>query len=187
MIMKRDDALKLVKSYVKNENSRKHMIAVEAVMRSLAEKFGEDKNRWGLVGLLHDIDMELVEYGTDPERHGEEGARILRREGLDPDITEAVRAHNPATGKTPETLMEKAIYCTDPITGLIVASTLVLPSRKISDLNVKSVVKRFKEKSFARGANRDTILSSSEIGIELEEFIEIALRAMQEISEELGL
>lgn len=163
------------------------MLATEAVMRSLASRFGEDEEKWGLVGLLHDIDMEIVDYVKDPGKHGNEGARILEEKGLDGELTEAVKSHNPATGKKPETLMEKTIYSVDPLTGLIVASVLVLPSRKISDLSVSSVIRRFKEKSFAKGADREIIASCSEMGLSLEEFVESGLRAMQEINQELGL
>ncbi len=185
--MNREDALKLIRKYVGNENSLKHMLATEAVMRSLANRFGEDEEKWGLTGLLHDIDMEIVDYVTDPENHGKEGAAILKEENVDPEIVEAVKAHNPATGKKPETMMERAIYCADPLTGLIVASALVLPSRKLSDLTPASVMNRYKERAFARGADRETIASCSEMGIELEEFIEVGLDAMKGIAEELGL
>ena len=184
--MNREDALELIGRHVKNENSIKHMLAAEAVMRALAVRFGEDEERWGLTGLLHDIDMEIVDYVADPEEHGKEGAAILEEEGVDREIAEAVRAHNPATGKRPETMMEKAIYCADPLTGLIVASTLVLPSRKISDLTPVSVMNRYKERAFARGADRETIASCSEMGLELEEFISIGLEAMKGIAGKLG-
>ncbi len=177
----------MIRKYVKNSNSIKHMMASETIMRALAKKFDEDEELWGLTGLLHDIDMEMVDYAINPSKHGEEGAEILKKEGVDKKVIEAVKAHNPATGKKAETLMEKAIYCSDPLTGLIVASTLVLPSRKISDLNTSSVMNRYKEKSFARGADRDIIALSSEMGISLEEFIEIGLEAMKKIDKELGL
>ncbi len=185
--MNREDALILIRKYVKNVNSIKHMMATEAIMRALAKRFNEDEELWGLTGLLHDIDMEIVDYVIEPSKHGKEGAEILKEEGINKEIVEAVKAHNPATGKKAETMMEKAIYCSDPLTGLIVASTLVLPSRKISDLNASSVMNRYKEKSFARGADRDIIASSSEMGISLEEFIEIGLEAMKKIDKELGL
>ncbi len=182
--MNREEALKLVSEYVKNRNSIKHMIAAGAVMGALAKRFDQDEKEWELVGLLHDIDMEITEKMED---HGREGSLILEREGFSGKIRDAVLAHNPATGKKPETLMEKAIYCTDPLTGLIVASVLVLPNKKIADLNTASVVKRFKEKSFAKGANREVISSCSEIGLSLEEFIQIALVAMKGVSAELEL
>lgn len=185
--MKRTEALNLVKKYVKNNNSIKHMLAVEAVMRSLAKKFSEDEEKWGLVGILHDIDMELVDYIKNPSEHATVGAKILKENNINEDIIEATLAHNEETGKKRETLLQKTIYCTDPLTGLIVASALVLPDRKIKKLSTESVLRRFKEKSFARGANREIIESCKEIGLELEEFISIGLSAMQEISEELEL
>ncbi len=185
--MNREDALRLIRKYVGNENSIKHMLATEAVMRSLADRLGEDKDKWGLTGLLHDIDMEIVDYVANPENHGKEGAAILEEEGIEPEIVEAVKSHNPATGKDPITMMERAIYCADPLTGLIVASTLVLPSRKLSDLTPSSVMNRYKERAFARGADRETIASCSEMGIGLEEFIGIGLDAMKGVAEELGL
>lgn len=185
--MNKEKALKIINQHVKNQNSIKHMFAVEAVMRALAKKFGEDEDKWGIAGLVHDVDMEEVDYINNPQLHGIRGAQILEEEGFSREILNAVIAHNKETGKERETLMEKAIFVADPITGLIVASTLVLPDKKINNLSVESVMKRFKEKAFARGADRETILSCSEIGLNLEEFISIALCAMQNISKELGL
>ena len=185
--MTRQDALDLIKKYVKNGNSVKHMLATEAIMKALARKFNQNEEEWGLVGLLHDIDMEMVDYNDEPEKHGLKSVEILKEKNINFEILEAVKAHNEATGKIPETLMEKSIFCVDPLTGLIVASVLVLPSRKIFDLSAESVFKRFKEKAFARGANREIITKCSEIGLELEEFIEIGLEAMKEINNELEL
>ncbi len=185
--MKREEALSLIKEHVKNKNSIKHMLALEAVMRALAERFGEDKDKWGVAGLLHDIDMEMVDYRNEPQKHGVLGAQILREKGVDEDIINATLAHNEESGKERESKIEKAIYAADPLTGLIVASVLVLPSKKINDINTRSIQKRFKEKAFAKGANREVIASCSEIGIDLNDFIEIGLNAMQEISDELEL
>ncbi len=185
--MNREEALDLIQEYVKNKNSIKHMLAVEAVMCALAEKFNEDGDIWAMAGLVHDIDMEIVDYLNEPEKHADKGSEILTEKGFDKGIIEAVKAHNEATGKKAETLMEKSIFCADPLTGLIVASTLVLPSKKLSDLSADSVLKRFKEKAFAKGANREIILKCSEIGLSLEEFIEIGLNAMKKISDDLEL
>ncbi|MCF7845478.1 MAG: HDIG domain-containing protein [Candidatus Pacebacteria bacterium] len=185
--MDREKSLKLVKNYVKNENSIKHMLAVEAVMRALAERFGEDKDLWGLTGLVHDIDMEIVDYRNNPELHGKKGVEILKNENFSEEVTNAVLAHNKKTGKSRDTLLEKAIYCTDPLTGLIVASVLVLQSKKIEDLSTSSVLRRFKEKSFAKGADREVISACSEIGLTLEEFVEVGVSAMQKINKELEL
>ncbi len=185
--MKREQAINLIKKHVKNRNSIKHMLAVEAVMRALAKRFDEDEELWGLAGLLHDIDMEIVDYRNNPEEHGKKGAEILEKEGVSKKVIDAALAHNKATGKKRETDLEKAIHAADPLTGLIVASALIIPSKKINDLTTDSVIKRFKEKSFARGADRETIKCCSEIGLELDKFIEIGLLSMQEISKELEL
>jgi uncharacterized protein len=185
--MDREKALTLIKSYVKNKNSIKHMLAVEAVMRSLAKRFNEDQDLWGLVGLVHDIDMEIVDYRNNPELHGKKGVEILKKEGFSEKVTNAVLAHNKETGKSRDTLLEKSIYCVDPLTGLIVASVLVLESKKIKDLSPSSVLKRFKEKSFAKGADREVISACSEIGMTLEEFVEEGVQAMQKIEKELEL
>ncbi len=185
--MNREETLVLVKKYVKNKNSIKHMLAVEAVMRSLAQKLGEDEEVWGLAGLAHDIDMEIVDYKNDPQNHGKKGAEILRENKAKEEVVIAALAHNRETGQKRESLLEKAIYCADPLTGLIIASTLVLPSRKLADLSSKSVLRRYKEKSFAKGAERKVIAACAEIGVDLAEFAEIGLTAMQAISNELEL
>ncbi len=185
--MKKQEALALVKEYVKNENSIKHMIAVGAVMRALARKFGEDEELWEVAGILHDIDMELVDYRNDPESHGKRGAEILRENGAREEIVDAALAHNKDTGKERITLLEKAIYAADPLTGLVVASALVLPEKKLADLSKESVIKRYKEKAFAKGADREIIASCSDFGLELDEFIDLGLSAMKGVPEELGL
>jgi len=185
--MERQEALNLLHEYVKNENSIKHMLATEAIMRALAKHFNEDENVWGLAGLLHDIDMEIVDYRQTPEKQGAVGAEMLEKMGVDKIITNAIRAHNEATGKSRDNLIEKAIYCTDPLTGLIVAGTLVLPTKRMADLSPPSVMNRFGEKSFARGVRREAIATCPEIGLTLEEFIKIGLGAMQGIAAELGL
>jgi len=185
--MTRQEALNLVRQNVKNENSVKHMLATEAIMKALAQHFGEDEQIWGLAGLLHDMDMEIVDWKVEPHKQGAVAADMLEKMGMDKIITNAIRAHNEATGKTRDNLIEKSIYAADCLTGLIVASTLVLPSKKIKDLTTENVLNRFKEKSFARGARREAIASCLEINLSLEEFSEIGLKAMQEIDQELGL
>ncbi len=185
--MTHEDALNLVSQYVKNKNSIKHMLAAEAIMRALSRRFNENEEAWALAGLLHDIDMEVADYKNNPTKHGLKGAEMLEEMGVEKVITDAVRAHNPLTGKNPETLMEKAIFCADPLTGLIVAATLVLPSKKLADLAPNSVLKRFREKSFAAGVNREILATCSEIGLTLDEFVEIGLKAMQGIAFDLGL
>ncbi|MCD6233278.1 HDIG domain-containing protein [bacterium] len=184
--MKREEALKLLKENIKNQNLVKHCLAVEAAMRALARHFKEDEERWGICGLLHDIDYEKTK--SNPELHSKIGSEMLRDLGFDDEICEAVLTHNEAHGIEPKTLMGRALYCVDSLTGLIVAATLVLPSKKLKDLTVKSILRRFKEKAFARGVNRSEIAKSQEyLNLSLEEFVNITLQAMQGISGELGL
>jgi putative nucleotidyltransferase with HDIG domain len=155
-------------------------------MRALAQHFGEDKEKWGLAGFLHDIDYE--ETKDNPEKHSLLGAKMLKEQGIADDICQAVKRHNEMHKEPPETLMEKALFVSDPITGLIVASVLVLPSKKLADLTVENVLNRFKEKSFASGANREVIAKCQEyLNLSLEKFVGLALKAMKEISSELGL
>lgn len=155
-------------------------------MRALARHFGENEEKWGLAGLLHDIDYEKVK--NDLSQHSLVGAKMLEDLGVETDICKAVKCHNEAHGILPETPMEKSLFVSDPLTGLIVASALVLPSKKIADLTVENVLNRFGEKSFAKGANREIIgKCETLLGLKLEEFIGIGLKAMQSISDALGL
>lgn len=183
--MNREEALNKVKQHVKNKNLIKHMLATEAIMKALAKKFNEDEEKWSLTGLLHDIDYELTE--KEPEKHSLLAEEILKNDNLPQDIIEAIKAHNEIHGLPRETLLAKALYVVDPLTGLIVAAALVHPEKKLAPLDVNFILNRFKEKSFARGANRDQIRKCEEIGLTLEEFIEIGLNAMKSISDELGL
>lgn len=184
--MEREIALNLLKENLKNQNLIKHSLAVEAAMRDFAEYFGEDKERWGICGLLHDIDYEKIK--ENPNLHSKVGAEMLKNLGLDKEIYEAVLTHNEAHGILPETKMAKSLFCIDPLTGLIVAATLVLPSKKIKDLKVENILNRFGEKSFAKGANREIIKKCEGLlNLSLEEFIKIVLEAMQKISNELNL
>lgn len=185
--MNRTEALDLIKSRVKTKNSIKHMLATEAIMRALAKHFNEDEEAWGLAGLLHDLDMEDEDCLADPSLHANKSADELDSLGVDKKITDAIRAHNDMTGKSRDTLMEKCIYAVDPLTGLIVASTLVLPSKKLADLKIKSLQKRFREGNFAKGARREGISACVEFDMELEKFLEIGLKAMQGIANDLGL
>lgn len=182
--MTREEAYKLITERVRDKNLVKHMLAAEAIMRALALRFGEDVERWGLAGLLHDLD--LPQTAGNPEQHGLTAAKELEETGVDEEILDAIRVH-PGFGRPRNTLMAKALFCSDPLTGLIVASALIRPSKKLGETNAKSVLKRFKEKRFAAGANRDDIRACSEIGLDLEEFVSISLSAMQEIHKELGL
>lgn len=184
--MNRQQALELVKQNIQNQNLIKHCLAVEAIMWALADYFNEDQEKWALAGLLHDIDYEKTK--DDPGQHSLVGAKILEDLGIEKDICQAVKVHNEAHGILPETLLEKALFVVDPLTGLIVAATLVLPSKKLADLTPENVLNRFKEKAFARGANREIIKKSEEyLNLSLEEFVKIGLEAMQGIAEQLGI
>ena len=183
--MTREEALDSVKANVENENSIKHMLATEAIMRALAKRLGEDEEEWGLTGLLHDIDMELTE--GDMISHSKLGADLARELGASEAMAHAILCHNEMHGIPQETKLDKALFCADPLTGLIIAAALVRPDKQLANLEAKSVRKRFKEKSFAAGANREQIALCSEIGLELDEFIELGLRAMQGIAADLGL
>ena len=184
--MEREKTLALLKQNLKNNNLIKHSLAVEASMKELAKYFKEDEEKWQTCGLLHDIDYEKIKGNI--ELHSKIGSEMLKDLGFEEDICQAVLTHNEAHGIKPETLMAKALYCVDPLTGLIVASTLVSPSKKIKELKVENVLKRFKEKAFARGANREIIAKCQELlDLSLEDFVKIVLLAMQNINEELGL
>ena len=183
--MDRAEALESIRENVENENLIKHMLATEAIMIALARRFGEDEKEWGLAGLLHDIDVELTE--GDMTTHSKLGADIARDLGAGDAVAHAVLTHNETHGVAPATLMEKSLFCVDPLTGLITAAVLVRPDKKIANLEPKSVRKRFKEKSFAAGASREQIAKCSEIGLELDEFIAIGVAAMQGIASDLGL
>jgi putative nucleotidyltransferase with HDIG domain len=183
--MTRKEAIDSIKANVESENMFKHMLATEAIMRSLARRFGEDEEEWGLTGLLHDIDTELVE--GDMKTHSKLGADLARELGASEAMAHAILCHNEAHGVPLETKLDKALFCADPLTGLITAAALVRPDKKLAGLETKSVLKRFKEKSFAAGANRQQISQCSEIGIELEEFIELGLEAMKGVAADLGL
>lgn len=183
--MRREDALDAIKAHVKNENLIKHMLATEAIMRSLARRLGEDEEEWGLTGLLHDIDMELT--GGNMNSHSQLGADLVGELGASETMTHAILCHNETHNVPRETKLDKALFCADPLTGLIIAAALVRPDKKLASVEAKSVKKRFKEKSFATGANRQQISQCSQIGFELDEFIELGLEAMQGIATELGL
>jgi putative nucleotidyltransferase with HDIG domain len=182
--MERREALESIRENVANENLVRHMLATEAIMRALAVRLGGNEEEWGLTGLLHDIDVELT--GGDMSTHSKLGADLARDLGAGEAIASAILCHNEAHGVKPETPMEKALFCADPLTGLITAAVLVRPDKKIASLEAKSVRKKFKEKSFAAGASREQIATCSDIGIELDDFIAIGVAAMKEIAPELG-
>ncbi len=154
-------------------------------MEALARRLGEDEDEWGLTGLLHDIDVELTE--GDMNNHSKLGADLVREMGGSEAMTHAILCHNETHGIPLETKLDKALFCADPLTGLITAAALVRPDKKLAGVEAKSVNKRFKEKSFAAGANREHIAGCRELGLELDEFIELGLKAMQGIAADLGL
>lgn len=184
-MMQRDEIVAEVQKRITTKNLFKHILSVEAVMRRLAQRFAEDEDRWGAAGLLHDIDYE--ETKDDPHRHSLISGQIAQELGFDQEIVDAVKAHNEAHGLHRETTMSKVLYSADPLTGLIVASALISPAKKLSAIDADFVVNRMKEKSFAKGANRDIIRACSDFGMSLEEFVTLGIEAMQNISGELGL
>ena len=182
----REKALERLHEYVKNEKTIIHSLASEAVLRALARRLGEDEERWGLTGLLHDIDVEVT--NADPKVHALKAEELL--EDLEPDeeMIDAIRMHNDhATGIPRSTKFQHALAAGETITGLIYATTLVYPDKKIDSVKYKSVSKRMKEKAFAAGVKRDHIMECEKIGIPLDEFIQISVDAMRGISDEIGL
>lgn len=180
--MKKDKAIKLLREHVKNENLIKHCLSVGAIMKGLAKELGEDEERWEIIGILHDLDYEYTK--DNPELHAKKTVEILGEE-LTEEERNAILAHN---NHAPlNTKMDYALYSADPISGLVTAAVLVRPDKKIEGLKVKSLKKKFKDKSFAAGANRENIKKIEEIGIELSRFFEISIESMKGIAEELGL
>ena len=190
--LNRDQILKLVKEKINNKNLVSHCLAVEAIMRGLAEELnkrdgngGLDKDKWAMTGLVHDIDYDQT--AKEPEKHSLIGSEVLKDLGFDDDIVYSVRVHNQIHGLPLKSDMDIALYAADPISGLIVAAALIRPEKKLYAVNAGSVFKRFGEKAFARGANRQQIMACEKLGIKLEDFIKIALKSMQKIDKELGL
>lgn len=197
--MTRQEAYQLLIEMVQNKNLVKHGLAVEAIMRALARKFGEDdpsrlgaaslaeaEEEWGLVGLLHDADYEVTD--KDPKKHTLVISEKLRELGVSERIINAIQAHSDEIKPNRENLLEKAVYAADELSGLITAVALVRPDKKLSAVTVDSVMKKFPNKSFAAGAKREQIETcEKELGIPLTDFVALALVAMQGISEELGL
>jgi len=181
--MNREEALELINSKVKAKNLLKHMLAVEAIMRRLAEYFGEDVELWGLTGLLHDLDYD--ETVNNPDNHSLLTAEWLKEKNLDERIIYAIKAHPKKV--EPQSKMDWALFATDSLSGLIVAATLMHPTKKLINLDVPFVLNRFKEKRFAAGARREDIKECEKIELFLEKFIELALEGMQRIDVELGL
>jgi putative nucleotidyltransferase with HDIG domain len=186
MKMNREQSIELLKQYIKNERMLNHCYASEAVLRALAMRLNQDEEKWGLAGLLHDLDVELV--NADPLRHGLETARILTEMNVDPEIVEAIKLHNEmATGIERTTQFQHSLAAGETITGLIVATALVYPDRKLANVKVSSITKRVKEKAFAASVSREKINECENIGLSLDEFVGISLDAMKSISNQLGL
>ena len=181
--MDREEAFGLLKKHLTNRNLIKHCLAVEACMKAVAGRLGHDPAPWGLAGILHDMDYELTE--KSPELHTTETVKLLQELGLAPEIIHAVEAH---ASKVPcVSAIDWAIYSIDPLTGLIIAAALMHPDKKLGSLDVEFIKRRYKEKSFAKGARREEIEECRNLGLELDEFISICLAAMQGIRSDLGL
>lgn len=184
--MTREEALVLLRERVANPNLISHMLATEAIMGALAVRLDEDEGRWRLAGLLHDLDAE--ETADRMDVHATLTVAWLREAGLDDEeVLHAILAHNPGNGSTIGTCMDRALYACDPLTGLVTAAALIRPEKRLEPVALKSLQKRFKEPSFAKGARREDMLTCSELGLELDEFLSIGLDAMKEIADELGL
>jgi putative nucleotidyltransferase with HDIG domain len=184
--MQRDEAWEIVKEFVQNENLRNHMLAVEAGMRRYAEQYGEDPDNWSVVGLLHDFDWEIH---PTLDQHPMDGVPILRERGVSDEDIRTILSHAPRSGVPRETLRDKVLYAVDELTGLITAVALVRPSKNIRDVKVKSIKKKWKDKSFAAGVDREDIEHGcTELGVDLwGEHVPLVLAAMQDIAGELGL
>lgn len=183
-MLTREDALRLVRSHVTKENNVKHMIAVGAVMKETASKLGEDERRWELVGILHDIDFETC---SGPSDHTIRAKELLQG-FVDEEMIWTIMAHNSEHTKVPvDTMIKKVLVCSDAVSGLVLACALVMPSKRLKDVKVESVIKKFGYKDFAKGVSRERITLCGEIGIPLNEFMGLALEGMKKVSDELGL
>jgi putative nucleotidyltransferase with HDIG domain len=190
MLPSRDDALALMHEYTASESLRKHMLAVEAAMRAYAERQGEDVERWGLAGLIHDFDYERWpnDAHSPTEEHPSEGVRILRARGWPEDILEAILGHALYCNVPRMTPMAKTLFAVDELTGLITATALVRPSRSVHEVEARSVRKKMKDKAFARGVSRDDVVNgAADLGVDLDEHIAFVIGAMQRSADALGL
>ena len=186
----RSDTLRLMHEYTASESLRKHMLAVEGAMRAYARKFGEDEERWGTTGLIHDFDYERFPNNAHSatEEHPAEGVRILRGKGYPEDILEAILGHAQYCNTPRQSQMAKTLFAVDELTGLITATALVRPSKSVHEVDAKSVRKKMKDKAFARGVNRDDVINgAAELGVDLDEHITFVIDAMKERSADLGL
>jgi putative nucleotidyltransferase with HDIG domain len=184
-MISREEALKILRSHVKNENFVKHCIAVEAILRRVAKVLDEDEDIWSLTGLLHDVDYELTQ--SEPAKHGLTAETLIG--GMVPEeVLKAIRAHNyENTGFKPKSKLDKALIASDAASGLLVACALVMPSKKMREVQLQTVLRKFKSKDFARGVSRSRIMLCEEIGLSLENFLKEALDALKEVATQLGL
>jgi putative nucleotidyltransferase with HDIG domain len=190
MLPSREETLALVHEYTASDSLRKHMLAVEAAMRASATKFGEDPERWGLTGLVHDFDYERFPNAehSPTEEHPSEGVRILRARGWPEDVLEAILGHGNYTGVPRVARLAKTLYAVDELTGLVTATALVRPSRSVHEVDARSVRKKMKDKAFARGVNRDDVVAgAADLGVDLDEHIEFVIGAMRGCADSLGL
>ena len=184
--MDRQQALDLLESHMRADNLRKHCLATEAVMRALAERLDEPVDLWGITGLLHDLDYEAT--AGNPSEHGLKTATILADSDLPTEVINAIKAHNAEVlGLERQSKLDFALTCAESITGLVIATALVYPDKRLESVKPKSILKRMKQKDFARRVNREQIRLCEEIGVPMAEFAELSLRAMQGISDQLGL
>jgi len=186
----RSDALAMMHDFTKSDSLRKHMLSVEAAMRAYARKFGEDEDRWGLAGLLHDFDYERFPNASHSptEEHPAEGVRILREKGYPDDVLQAILGHAQYCNVPRESLMAKTLFAVDELTGLIMATALVRPGKSVHEVEANSVRKKMKDKAFARGVSRDDVINgAAELGVDLDEHITFVIAAMQSRAADLGL
>jgi putative nucleotidyltransferase with HDIG domain len=186
----RSDTLALMREYTASESLRKHMLSVEAAMRAYAGKFGEDEERWGTTGLIHDFDYERFPNNahSPTEEHPSEGVRILRSKGYPEDILQAILGHAHYTNTPRESRMAKTLFAVDELTGLITATALVRPTKSVHEVDARSVRKKMKDKAFARGVNREDVINGAqELGVDLDDHINFVIGAMQARSADLGL
>jgi putative nucleotidyltransferase with HDIG domain len=181
----REQAIALLHEWIQNPNLRKHCYAVEAAMRAYARKYGEDEERWGLTGLVHDFDWERH---PDAERHPMQGVEVLRAAGWPEDVCRAILGHATYSGVPRDTLMARALFACDELCGFLVACALVTPGKTLAEVEVASVKKKMKRADFARNVNREDILAgTAELGVDLDEHVAFVLEAMRRIHDPLGL
>lgn len=182
--MTRDEALELLKTHLTQDSLIKHSLATEAIMRALAARFGEDAERWGLLGLLHDLDFEMTK--DNMAQHGKKTIELLGQT-LDDAGRQAILSHNEMTGSVRVSRLDHALAAAESVTGLVAATALIYPDRKLTSVKVSSVTKRMKQPAFARAVSRETIMECEKIGLTLEEFIALSIDAMKTVADDLGL